>query len=84
MLSNNNNKNGVCPYVAPNFIIEENKEIKYDEVGNIKAIVDKTKYENVLKQQEKNEFVYIFLKALKWAIMFFAAVAVVYLLLRLL
>lgn len=35
-----NNTKGTTPYTAPRFVIYENKVIKYDETGRIRAIVD--------------------------------------------
>lgn len=41
MYSNfNGDGKGITPYTAPALVIYENKKFKYDEIGNIKAIVD--------------------------------------------
>ena len=73
---------GFAPYVAPNIKAEPNKEIIYDDVGNIKAIIDREKYENNLKQAKKDEFVTVLKKAVKIAILFFIATAAVSVVLR--
>ena len=77
MLSNNNKDKGVCPYVAPDFRIEETKEIKYDEIGNIKAVIDKEKYESNIKKQEKEAFWQVFKKICIYVALFGLASAIV-------
>ena len=84
MLSNNNREKGVSPYVSPDMIIEENKEIKYDEIGDIKAVVDKAQLESRLKQGEKDAFWQMFKKACIYVALFGIASAVVGFLLSLL
>lgn len=70
-------KGNNTPYVAPNIKVEPNKEIVYDEIGNIKAIIDREKLENKLKQDNKEEFIRIFKKALIMVGLFGLATAVV-------
>ena len=68
---------GVTPYVAPNIKVEPNKEIVYDEIGNIKAVIDREKLDSKLKQDNKDEFFRVFKKALLLVGLFGLASAVV-------
>ncbi|HAQ63685.1 MAG TPA: hypothetical protein DCR23_04405 [Ruminococcaceae bacterium] len=77
MLSNNNREKGVSPYVSPDLIIEENKEIKYDEIGGIKAVIDKAQLESRLKQGERDAFWRMFKKACIYVALFGLVSAVI-------
>lgn len=61
---------GTAPYTAPRFVIYENKTIKYDEVGNIRAIVDIETTEMKASKQLKKKLIKIFLIALAVCIVF--------------
>ena len=53
---------GVAPYVAPNIKVEPDKEIVYDDIGNIRAIVDRKEIESKRKQDNKDEFLRVLKK----------------------
>lgn len=55
---------GTTPYTAPSFIIYENKKFKYDEIGEIKAIVDIVTTEQKSFNQQKKRLVKYFSIAL--------------------
>lgn len=68
---------GVTPYVAPNIKVEPNKEIVYDEIGNIKAVVDRERLDSKLKQDNKDEFFRVLKKAAIMVGLFGLAIAAV-------
>lgn len=51
---------GTTPYTAPRFVIYENKTIKYDETGNIRAIVDIETEDIKANKQLKKKLIKIF------------------------
>ena len=68
---------GFTPYVAPNIKVEPNKEIVYDDVGNIKAIIDREMLDKKLKQDNKDELIRVIKKAAILVGLFAVATAVV-------
>ena len=82
MANNQNKKNGSTPYVSPNCYINENKEIKYDEIGNIKAVIDRKQYDYNIKQSKLTAFKSFLIKACIWVGIFGIASALVGVLLR--
>lgn len=56
----NNSSGGTTPYIAPSFIIHENKKIKYDELGEVRAIVDIVTNEKKDYSQLKKHLVKVF------------------------
>ena len=69
---------GLTPYVAPNIKVEPDKEIVYDEIGNIRAIIDRKELESKRKQDNKDEFLRVLKKAAIIVGLFALATAAVY------
>ena len=69
---------GVTPYVAPNITVEPYKELVYDEIGNIRAIVDRKVLDSRHKQDNKDEFFRVLKKAVIITGLFALATVAVY------
>lgn len=63
-------KRGTTPYIAPHFIIHENKKFVYDDVGNIRAITDiETEYSKNVRNTKKKLVIFVLIMLLiSWLI----------------